>query len=110
MQAGARLAQSAERKALNLVVVGSSPTVGVPFVVSRLACGRHRCPWLQVGVEAAGHLARSHFQQNPTVGVPLLGVSVPSDSFSKSGVSMVCAGFRSSNNIGFGRPIGFFFS
>ena len=26
---GARLAQSAERKALNLVVVGSSPTVGV---------------------------------------------------------------------------------
>ena len=25
----ARLAQSAERKALNLVVVGSSPTVGV---------------------------------------------------------------------------------
>ena len=27
----ARLAQSAERKALNLVVVGSSPTVGVLF-------------------------------------------------------------------------------
>ena len=27
----ARLAQSAERKALNLVVVGSSPTVGVFF-------------------------------------------------------------------------------
>ena len=27
--AQARLAQSAERKALNLVVVGSSPTVGV---------------------------------------------------------------------------------
>ena len=27
--ASARLAQSAERKALNLVVVGSSPTVGV---------------------------------------------------------------------------------
>ena len=27
----ARLAQSAERKALNLVVVGSSPTVGVSF-------------------------------------------------------------------------------
>ena len=26
----ARLAQSAERKALNLVVVGSSPTVGAP--------------------------------------------------------------------------------
>ena len=32
----ARLAQSAERKALNLVVVGSSPTVGVS------AC-YHRC-------------------------------------------------------------------
>ena len=31
--ATARLAQSAERKALNLVVVGSSPTVGVSFVV-----------------------------------------------------------------------------
>ena len=33
----ARLAQSAERKALNLVVVGSSPTVGVSHaeVVSR---------------------------------------------------------------------------
>ena len=28
-KASARLAQSAERKALNLVVVGSSPTVGV---------------------------------------------------------------------------------
>ena len=28
----ARLAQSVERKALNLVVVGSTPTVGVPFV------------------------------------------------------------------------------
>ena len=33
----ARLAQSAERKALNLVVVGSSPTVGVPASGSR-AC------------------------------------------------------------------------
>ena len=36
--ASARLAQSAERKALNLVVVGSSPTVGVlavkgPFIL-----------------------------------------------------------------------------
>ena len=28
----ARLAQSAERKALNLVVVGSSPTVGAIFL------------------------------------------------------------------------------
>ena len=37
----ARLAQSAERKALNLVVVGSSPTVGVLLVslnVGRSAC------------------------------------------------------------------------
>ena len=32
----ARLAQSAERKALNLVVVGSSPTVGVSFVFGSL--------------------------------------------------------------------------
>ena len=30
----ARLAQSVERKALNLVVVGSSPTVGVFFCVA----------------------------------------------------------------------------
>ena len=30
LPASARLAQSAERKALNLVVVSSSPTVGVP--------------------------------------------------------------------------------
>ena len=30
--ATARLAQSVERKALNLVVVGSSPMVGVPVV------------------------------------------------------------------------------
>ena len=29
----ARLAQSAERKALNLVVVGSSPTVGVSWAL-----------------------------------------------------------------------------
>ena len=32
--ATARLAQSAERKALNLVVVGSSPTVGVLSISS----------------------------------------------------------------------------
>ena len=35
----ARLAQSAERKALNLVVVGSSPTVGVflyPFHINNV--------------------------------------------------------------------------
>ena len=31
----ARLAQSVERKALNLVVVGSSPTVGVLRVLNR---------------------------------------------------------------------------
>ena len=31
MIASARLAQLVERKALNLVVVGSSPTVGIPF-------------------------------------------------------------------------------
>ena len=36
----ARLAQSVERKALNLVVVGSSPTVGVtnPFSTCHLFC------------------------------------------------------------------------
>ena len=37
----ARLAQSVERKALNLVVVGSSPTVGASFslVATLFACG-----------------------------------------------------------------------
>ena len=38
--ATARLAQSAERKALNLVVVGSSPTVGVLFSISHLPLSR----------------------------------------------------------------------
>ena len=38
----ARLAQSAERKALNLVVVGSSPTVGVlPSLGDVLQCAAH---------------------------------------------------------------------
>ena len=36
----ARLAQSAERKALNLVVVGSSPTVGASSLPARLLDGR----------------------------------------------------------------------
>ena len=38
----ARLAQSAERKALNLVVVGSSPTVGVCLRVYVCATSQHR--------------------------------------------------------------------
>ena len=37
----ARLAQSAERKALNIVVVGSSPTVGVRLSISDI--------WQQLG-------------------------------------------------------------
>ena len=37
LPASARLAQSAERKALDLVVVGSSPTVGEAAVVSAVA-------------------------------------------------------------------------
>ena len=36
-----RLAQLVERKTLNLVVVGSSPTVGIPFFWPRLLGGRH---------------------------------------------------------------------
>ena len=36
--ASARLAQSVERKALNLVVVGSSPTVGVLEIDKRNRC------------------------------------------------------------------------
>ena len=39
--ATARLAQSAERKALNLVVVGSSPTVGVYQKVAFQSCCAH---------------------------------------------------------------------
>ena len=43
------LAQSAERKALNLVVVGSSPTVGdVALWPSFLAAGM--CHWTQAGL------------------------------------------------------------
>ena len=38
----ARLAQSAERRALNLVVVGSSPTVGVFFGTPRLQAATAR--------------------------------------------------------------------
>ena len=34
---GPRLAQSAERKALNLVVAGSSPTVGVTYLCEGVA-------------------------------------------------------------------------
>ena len=37
----ARLAQSAERKALNLVVVGSSPTVGVFCSLLRNMCSEN---------------------------------------------------------------------
>ena len=40
----ARLAQSAERKALNLVVVGSSPTVGVSFLFG-IRKVVHVCPY-----------------------------------------------------------------
>ena len=42
--ATARLAQSAERKALNLVVVGSSPTVGVSSAQSALVRTVHVSP------------------------------------------------------------------
>ena len=38
----ARLAQSAERKALNLVVVGSSPTVGA-FLLFEIVLGFNDC-------------------------------------------------------------------
>ena len=46
LNAGARLAQSVERKALNLVVVGSSPTVGVfsfCAIVFAIAGGKCHC-------------------------------------------------------------------
>ena len=44
--ATARLAQSAERKALNLVVAGSSPTVGVAFPAPQFARARADRPQL----------------------------------------------------------------
>ena len=45
----ARLAQSAERKALNLVVVGSSPTVGASAALGK----RARVAWSLVCTEKA---------------------------------------------------------
>ena len=42
MRGAAELAQSVERKALNLVVVGSSPTFGVPMVQCRWFSGKIR--------------------------------------------------------------------
>ena len=48
----ARLAQPAERKALNLVVVGSSPTVGALVVfVFGLSAGRVGCEMGKLGIE-----------------------------------------------------------
>ena len=41
ISASARLAQPAERKALNLVVVGTSPTVGVSAMASIFMCDLH---------------------------------------------------------------------
>ncbi len=49
--ATARLAQSAERKALNLVVVGSSPTVGA-FLLLDLGGRLQPAVLLQCGAEA----------------------------------------------------------
>jgi hypothetical protein len=48
----ARLAQPAERKALNLVVVGSSPTVGVLVLPALgLSAGRAGCEMDTLGIE-----------------------------------------------------------
>ena len=52
----ARLAQSAERKALNLVVVGSSPTVGVSLMRS----GEHTSPRLTLMRLCRCQSQRSH--------------------------------------------------
>ena len=59
--ATARLAQSAERKALNLVVVGSSPTVGV-YAVSTAAAATAQFPRLEndvVWLELAHRIIRA---------------------------------------------------
>ena len=54
----ARLAQSVERKALNLVVVGSSPTVGA-FDVDGI--GRYVVKWNASRVQAEGRANSSLF-------------------------------------------------
>ena len=56
----ARLAQSAERKALNLVVVGSSPTVGVFCVASASPCRIQTELWLQLAMFAQSAFILQH--------------------------------------------------
>ena len=56
----ARLAQSAERKALNLVVVGSSPTVGVFCVASTPPCRIQTELWLQLVMFAQSAFILQH--------------------------------------------------
>ena len=64
MQLTARLAQSAERKALNLVVVGSSPTVGV-------SCLRKHRIFRAELILAPSQSDRQRFRRLPVVkGVP----------------------------------------
>ena len=56
----ARLAQSVERKALNLVVVGSSPTVGVFCVASASPCRIQTELWLQLAMFAQSAFILQH--------------------------------------------------
>ena len=72
-----RLAQLVERKTLNLVVVGSSPTVGVPFCSFWYLAVRNQVRVLATGVDLApvAQLAarRSH---NPKVASSILAGSI----------------------------------
>ena len=75
----ARLAQSAERKALNLVVVGSSPTVGVPSslgdCMASTACSKAAEPRLGRVLDREDQGAEL---SAPRVGVPgALGLCMP---------------------------------
>ena len=69
-----RLAQLVERKTLNLVVVGSSPTVGVPFCFSAGRQNRVRGPTIRYVFAPVAQLAarRSH---NPKVASSILAGS-----------------------------------
>ena len=65
----ARLAQSAERKALNLVVVGSSPTVGVCYSCRRSVMTRtHNAPRSENGYAATALWKNAFYAKHPPWG------------------------------------------
>ena len=62
----ARLAQSAERKALNLVVVGSSPTVGVSWSLPPAPCSLPPAPCSLIPAPAPCFLTEEFAQASKT--------------------------------------------